>query len=467
MGLALAAALVSGSSLVAQRNVFVPLPDDKENAPQVGSGAQLRTGTSSGLDSDTRIENLLADHQFSRVQEPVWANFRRQQAQIYRGILANRDNDVKKSIALLEPVVDEVSASGDVTLEKLVRKALAEDYMREGDWTAAARAYQALATRLDGKLSRDEQDEIEMPLAMLPLAVNNPPMTVDPCDPFEIQVSRNLLGLTDLPVFVDAHPHSWLLDPTAPFNLISRSQAKEAGLRISDETATIHTLTGRPMQVHTTVIPRFTISGQLTFHDMTAFVFDDADYFFPQTKYQVQGVLGYAALQALGSLTITDNDTIFIRPRTQISPPESDDKPTGGVRFFLDGDLVILALGASGNTDAESADRMYVVDAAGQQTFLTSRYFAEHSNEFGGQSPQMFALRGQVSIPAVPAYTAERVPLAVGKVSTDIHYMTVLTQPLGSTARDDVYGVLGVDALEQVGSYTFDYRTMQFQIHPH
>jgi hypothetical protein len=461
----LTVALASGSSLMAQRNVFVPLPDDKENAPQLGSDAQLRTGTSSGLDTDTRLENLLADHQFLLVQAQL-GQLAPKPAQIYRGILANRDNDAKKSIELLEPVVDEVSASGDVTLEKLVRKALAEDYMREGDWTAATKAYQALATRFDGKMSRDELDEIDMPLAMLPLAVNNPTMTLDPCDPFEIQASRNLLGLLDIPVFVDAHAHSWLLDPTAPFNLISRSLAKEAGLKISDDTATIHSLTGQQMHVHTTVIPRFTVSGQLAFHDMTAFVFDDADYFFPQSKYQVQGVLGYAALQALGSLTVTDNDTIFVRPRTQISPPAADDKQ-GGVRFFLDGDLVILALGKSGSTDPGAAERMYVVDAAGQQTYLTSRYYAEHSNEFGGQSLQLFALRGQASIPPVPAYTAETVPLMVGNVTTAIHYISVLTQPFGSAARDDVYGVLGVDALEQLGSYTFDYRTMQFQIRPH
>jgi hypothetical protein len=39
----------------------------------------------------------------------------------------------------------------------------------------------------------------------------------------------------------------------------------------------------------------------------------------------------------------------------------------------------------------------------------------------------------------------------------------VLTQPLGSAALDDVYGILGVDALGQLKSYTFDYRTMRFR----
>ncbi len=167
----------------------------------------------------------------------------------------------KESIQLLEPLIDKVAASGDTVHEKLLRKALAEDYLRDGDFSKAAREYQTLESRLQGSLSRDEQDEIEMPLKLLPLAAANPPMTVDPCDSFVLQVSKNPLGLIDIPVFVDARPHTWMLDPTAPFNMIARSLAREVGLKVSEESATIHSLTGKDMQVHSTVIPRFTIGG--------------------------------------------------------------------------------------------------------------------------------------------------------------------------------------------------------------
>ena len=115
-----------------------------------------------------------------------------------------------------------------------------------------------------------------MPLKLLPLAAANPPMTVDPCDAFVLQVSRNPLGLTDIPVFVDARPHTWMLDPTAPFNLIARSIAREVGLKISERPLPFTRSPARPMQVHSTVIPRFTVGGRLTFHNMTAFVFEDA-----------------------------------------------------------------------------------------------------------------------------------------------------------------------------------------------
>lgn len=427
------------------------------NPQQPGADAQVHTGTNSGLNLDTRIQNLLADHQFFRVQSEL-DQLPPEQAQLYRGILANRNNDPRQSIQILEPLVEKIASSGDAAHEKLARKALAEDYLRDGDFSKAAEEYKSLESRLDKTLTPDEKDEIELPLKLAPLAAANPPMTVDPCDPFVLPVSRNPLGLTDIPVFVDARPHTWMLDPTAPFNLISRSTAREIGLKLSEQTATIHTLTGRPMQVHSTVIPRFTFGGRLTFRNMTAFVFDDADYTFPQSQYQVQGVLGYPALSALSSLTFTDNATIELRPAHQAQTQSKAAPNYDGARFFLDGDQIIVALGLAPN------EQMFAVDAAGQQTYFTSRYYDEHAVEFAPLKSEPFTIPSARPYPPQPAYMIETLPVHFGSDRVELHYIEVLTQPVGSAALDDVYGVLGVDALDQLRSYTFDYENMRFRV---
>jgi hypothetical protein len=443
-------AILTASLLAAQEASHPPQQEP-------GADAEVHTGTSSGLTGDTRIQNLLTDHQFFRIQSEL-DELPPEQAQLYRGILANRNNDPKESIKLLEPLVDKIASSGDAVHEKLARKALAEDYLRAGNFSKAAEEYQSLEARLDSTLTPDEKDEIEIPLKLAPLAAANPPMDVDPCDPFILQVSRNPLGLTDIPVFVDARPHTWILDPTAPFNLVSRSLAREAGLKVSEETATIHTLTGRPMQVHSTVIPRFTVGGRLTFHNMTAFVFDDADYTFTRSRYQVQGVLGYPALSALGSLTVTDNATIELHPARQVQTPAKTSPNYDGARFFLDGDQIIIALGLAPN------ELMFAVDAAGQQTYFTSRYYDEHAVEFAGLKSEPFTIPGVRPFPPQPAFMVETLPLRFGSAKVDVHYIEVLTRPVGSAALDDVYGVLGVDALDQMRSYTFDYQNMRFRV---
>lgn len=430
-------------------------------AQQPGTDAQVHTGSAAGVEAETHMESLLADHQFARVAAML-DQLPAAKAQLYRGILANRSNHPQDSIALLEPLVGAVAARGDAVEEKLLRKALAEDYLRVGDWAKAAAAYSALEARLGAKLSPDEQDELELPVKLLPLAKDNPPMTVEPCEPFTMQVEEDPLGLIDVPVFVDAEPHAWMLDPTAPFNLIARSTARMVGLRLSEETATIRTLTGRPITVHRTLIPRLTIAGRLTLRNVTAFVYEDADYSFAASRYKVEGVMGYAALSALGRITVNNDGNVAVHPARSSEEADKDDRLTTGVPFYLDGDQILVALRQ--RPDGEAS--MYVVDAGSQQSYLTSRYYNEHSEDFAGKTMQLLSMPGAENQPPQPAFMAETIPLRVGAETVALHELQVLTQPLGAAAFDDVYGVLGIDALDQLGSYTFDYRTMQFAAKP-
>jgi len=430
----------------------LPIQDQSQ-----GQSEKVHTGVTSGLDDEARLQNLLNDHQFLRIESQL-NQMRPEQQQFYKGILANRDNNPKASIELLAPLLDKVTAAGNLPKEKVLRKTLAEDYLRVGDMASAAKAYRDYAERLQGHLTLEELDEIDLPLKLAPLAAANPPMTVEPYQPFLVQITRNPLGLTDVPVYIDARPHAWMIDPTTPFNLICRSEAKEAGLKVSDDFAVIHSLTGRPMQVHMTVIPRFTIGGRITFRNMTAFVYEDADYFFPKSHYQVEGELGYPALSALGSLTVTADATIEIRPFKPMLPTEKEDPPLPGARFFLDGDQMIVALGGRGQ------ERMFQVDASGQQTYLTSRYFDEHAENFNNSKIGLFAIPGAEKMPPQPAFMAETVPLTIGPTDVPAHYLQVITAPIGMAAIDDVYGVLGMDFLDQLKSYTFDYRSMTFGV---
>lgn len=460
------AALGAGIPAVAQTQQATPeLATAGQSNPgqQPGSGSQVQTGSVLGTGSNqsllSRIAALLSDHQYPEIERmtedssEAAGSLTPKQKQLVRGVLANRENKPEESVKLLEPLLAELerSQTAPPAEEKLLRKALAEDYLRMGDFAQANQAYLELEYRLAKSMTPEERDAIELPIKLLPLAIHNPKMTVEAGDAFVLPYDRDALGLTDVPVFVDAESHDWMLDPTAPFNLICRSTARSVGLKISVESATIHTLTGRPIEVHMTVIPRFTI-GTVTFRNMTAFVFNDADYFFPGSAYQVRGVLGYPAVSALGNVTISSQS------RIEVQPGEKGERVTGGARFYLDGDQVVAALGKPGN------ERMYVVDAGGQQTYLTSRWYSEHSNEFEGRKMQLVALPGALRKPPAPAYVADAVTLDVGGTPVKLHYLQVLTQPLEAAAVDDSYGTLGVDALDELKSYTFDYRTMRFAV---
>ena len=474
---------ISGSALISaqgqeQYPVAPALPSEQSPpAPQTpgsssgtDAAAQVRTGSKLGDIQDlvSRLSALLGDHRVPEMEKLLEESeqaapaspgkLTEPQTKFFRGVLANRENKPQESIQLLAPLVQELDApvatsalAGLGPQEKLLRKTLAEDYLRTGDWPKAAASYKALAAKLGADLTPDERQEMELPLKLLPLIEHNPRMRVETGDAFTLPYDRDALGLTDVPVFVDAWSHDWMLDPTAPFNLICRSTAREVGLHVSKQSAIVHGITGRPMVVHATIIPRFTL-GTVTYRNMTAFVYDDVDYYFPASRYLVRGVLGYPAVSALGSMTITSDSKV------EVQPGQKGERLTKGARFFLDGDRVVAALGKPGD------ERMFVLDAAGQQTYLSSRYFAEHSEEFADKKMQLLSVPGAEKKPPAPAYVADSVKLQVGDTPIDLHYLQVMPEPLGSAAVDDTYGTLGMDVLDELKSYTFDYRTMRFGV---
>jgi hypothetical protein len=156
-------------------------------------------------------------------------------------------------------------------------------------------------------------------------------------------------------------------------------------------------------------------------------------------------------------LTITSNATVEVRPGKGGADAAGESR---GAHFFLDGDQIILALGPVGN------ERMFAVDAGGQQSYFTSRYYDEHASDFAGKKMELYTVPGAESQKPQPAYVAETAPLDVGGTVVHAHYIQVLTQPAGNAALDDVYGVLGVDVLDQFPRYTFNYRTMRFSVGP-
>ena len=463
----LIAGLAAGAPAIAQTQPEPSQqPDQQPGAGNPGAGnpragSQVQTGSVLGAGNKSlmsRIAALLNDHQYPEIERMAEdsgdANLTPEQKQMVRGVLANRQNKLKESVKLLQPLVNELDRTKNTppAEEKMLRKALAEDYLRLGDFAAANQAYLEMENRLSASMTAGERDDIELEVKLLPLAIHNPKMTVEPGEAFVLPYDRDALGLTDVPVFVDAESHDWMLDPTAPFNLICRSTARSVGLKVSPESATIRTLTGRPIEVHMTVIPRFTI-GTVTFRNMTAFVFNDADYYFPKSAYQVRGVLGYPAVSALGNVTISS-----VESRIEVQSGDKGERVTDGAPFYLDGDRIMTALGKPGQ------ERMYAIDAGGQQTYLSSRWYSEHSPEFDGKKMQLVDLPGGMRRPPAPAYVADAVTLDVGGTPVTLHYMQVLTQPLDAAAIDDSYGTLGVDALDELKSYTFDYRTMRFAV---
>lgn len=393
------------------------------------------------------LEALLADHQYLLLEQQLGAPDTPDtpDTRFLRGLLLNRKNKPAASIQLLEPLADQFEKNGNKEKAQELRKTLAQDYLRIENYAKAARAYQLLLARYENTLTADEKEEMQLPMALLPLLSSAPAQTVDAPDSFRIPTERDSLGMTETAVYIDGFARRWMLDPASPFNYLSLSTAKMVGLKLSEMETKINGMKGKPILVHTSLIPRMKI-GNITLRNVSVVVFNDEDLYYEKTDFHVQGVLGYPGFTALGSVTIYPDDSIEANKKDRIET---------GSPFYIEGDRLLAALGPKGK------ERIYEIDTGGQQSFLSSRYYDEHSDDFEGKKMQLLAVPGTENEPPAPAYVGDTIKIPTGDGLIELNDMQVLTEPRGKNF-DDTYGTLGIYALDQLASYTFDYRTMQF-----
>jgi Aspartyl protease len=426
----------------------------QQGAPAAEPQARVITGANSSDQPIVSLAQLTADHDWLALENAL-RNSQDQDshdpdAEFYRGLLENREAHYRESIRILEPLLPGISASADRNREKLARLTLADDYFRTFAYKQAADAYAALQNCCATLLTAAEKNEVELPTQLLPVFASAPPQTLDLASSFTVPTETDALGLSDVSVWVDGLPTRWLFDPAQNFTLLSRSQAKLVGLKLSAETFIVSSITGKPIPVHATVIPRLKF-GAATFHNVPAVVFDDLDLYDKAHQYQIEGVLAQPLLAPLGQITASDDQHLTFSE----APPLAEGAP-----FFSDGVHLIVAAGKQG------AERLYTINPGDTGSLLSSRYYDAHLAAFAHTHMDLVELAGEPQTLPIPAYHAETVDLTFGGTPITLHEIEVLAQPAGAE-RDRFYGVLGADALEQLQSYTFDFRSMKFIVRPH
>jgi hypothetical protein len=418
-------------------------PPAQQTAPQVV------TGTSASAPARVPLHQLLADHNWVALEGEL-EKTDDPDAGFYRGILLNRLGKYSESIQILEPLVPAIAAGADRTREKQARLALANDYLRSFRYKQAADEYAALDKCCAQSLTSSERDEVDVPSKLLTALEHAAPQTLEGEGSFKVPMDRNALGVREVAVWVDGYPSHWLFDPAENFTMLSHSQAKRIGLKLSEASVAVTSITGAKIEVHATVIPQLKFGGAF-FRNVPAVVYEDQDLYDKVHRYQIEGVLAQPLLAALGIVTASDDEHLTI----------SNGAPmTGGAPFFRDGDHLVAGVGMKGS------EQLYLIDPGTTGSLLTSRYYDAHADAFAGQTAQAVHLPEMEGDAVIPAYTAETFDLNFGDTQVTFREIKVLAKPAGAE-RDRFLGALREDALDQLESYTFDFRSMRFLVRQH
>jgi predicted aspartyl protease len=331
-------------------------------------------------------------------------------------------------------------------------RALASDYFIVGRYVDASDAYSDLLRHFSAEFNHAEKQGFKDNLHTFELLREALPQTISGNRSFTVPLRHDTIGDIDVPLEIGDTKQWWIFDTGANISTISLTTAKQLGLPISKGKATTQSgATGAEVSLWTTVIPQLTFGGVII-HNAVAQVMEDKALDIDLGKkghYQIQGILGYPVLQALGSFTIGGNEMAV--------SPESQPSPRSTTMYVEEMTPLIAAT-------VEGRELLFSFDTGASSGSFTAKYLREFPQQFASLRPRKAGASGAGGTRFLKAYHLPKVAVALGSATATLKDVPVNTNDLGVGLLDQLYGNLGQSLLSPFRSYTIDFSRMQLSV---
>jgi Aspartyl protease len=365
---------------------------------------------------------------------------------LFEGILANRRNQVSKSIRLLEPLTHTL-IEGPADRAELGLCTLGDDYAKSSRYGAAADTY-SLLSRLPGYKEDDAGCKAGLEAERWGLLRESPAQITTITGPFTLEENRTPAGLLEVPVQAPHFSDHWILDTGANLSAVTRTVAAQLGLTLSAATSTAQGSSGILVRIHTAVIPEIQI-GRATIRNLPVLVFEDNALSFRQMSYQIHGSIGFPVLQSLGRITFHSDGRFAVHE----APLRQKARPAN---LYLEGFTVLI------ETEIGGKQHLLTLDTGATGTFLSKQYYEEHKAEFDAEEPRELEMIGAGGSTVIHSYVLHDATFNIGGRGVELHDVYVLTEPTGLPA--EFAGNLGQSAVGLLSSYTLDFRNMTLSV---
>lgn len=363
----------------------------------------------------------------------------------FEGVMANRTNQVRRSIHFLEPVLPALFA-GNPLRGEVALCTLADDYAKSFRYADAAKIY-AEANRAAKQQGKDSECDADRETSRWTLLSGAPPQTVTGARAFTVPGKRDAFGLFEVEVTAGNYVGSWIVDSGANLSVITRSVADKMGLELSTEEETAQGI-GLSVPVHTAVIPELRL-GKAVLRNVAVVVAEESDMSFPNVGYQIEGCLGLPVLAALGRITFYPDG------RVNFSKVQTDEQ-VGPNSLFLEKFTPLIA------ADFGHGNQLFTFDTGAGGTVLSAKFYREAREYFDPANLVNLELIGVGGTLVSPAYILGDAVARLGEECTKVGDIQVLTEPTG--APDEFYGNVGQSAVSSFSSFTLDFKAMQFSV---
>jgi predicted aspartyl protease len=401
-------------------------------------GAQnLSAATAMTADTD------LQDYQLEALETHIQRMPDGPERDYFSGMLAARSGRFDDAIAQLNRALPHLRESAPKRAA-MALEAIATAYRADNQYGDAARAYAELsdhfADQLDGFPASDA--------ALARILSGAPPQTISWHGPVRLKTSRNLIGTRDAELVVNGVRGAWMLDTGANQSVVSRTFAERLGVTPREGVASVGSgLTGRQSSIRVAVLPTMQVGGA-ALTNVVLLVIDDENLRFGSgaDSYQLNAVLGYPVLKALGVVTFT---------RDEFLAGEAAAKNAGGTRMYMRGLVPTI------ECEVEGRPLLFTFDSGASSTDLSVRYYELFRAQADSWKTQNFENAGAGGSIRQTEYMQPRVAMKVGTSTVTLKDVSI--SPVRRNAAIDLlFGNLAADFVDSFESVSLNFSTMTF-----
>ena len=395
-----------------------------------------RTQTSS-------LEELYKTHQYFALRQEVnrRTDDRSPAFLFYRGLVANRFNRLEESIRYLTSYRETKDQDKACDAYEI----LADDYLKTYRYAQAAEMYKAQLTVCNDTLSEEERADIKNSYGLWKALENVPAQTISVNGQTRLQGTRDKAKLLNFPVEVGGTRMDFVFDTGANLSTITASTASKLRLKIIEAAVSVGSSSDIKVNSKLGVATELKL-GNITLRNVVFLVLDDKSLFFPQVNYQINGIIGFPIIEAIGSVTIARDDVLT----TGYGQPSASEpnmaleelKPL--VQATVGGEKMIFLLDSGAITS----------------TFYPAFFKAREKEIVKTATRRKIHLGGAGGSKEVQAYFVKNLEMTIGGKTARLVKAEVITEAVNDDSRE-FYGNLGQDVIKQFDKMTLDLKNMQ------
>jgi Aspartyl protease len=391
------------------------------------------------------VEELYRNRQYFDMKDALEKKLSpTENALFYEAVVANRFNDPERSISLLRKFLKRESGAGE--MEREAYELLAENYVQTFQYGKAADAYRGLLAKFANSLDLATKTS-DANLAGLWGALRDAPaQKISLGGEAVVQGTRDKARLLNIPVEAAGRKMDFIFDTGAGLSTMTVSTARKLGLKIIESDVSVGSSTDIDVRSKLAVAPELKI-GNLIARNVVFLVMEDKTLFVPPIDYQINAIIGFPVIKAIGRVTISKNDEIrFSSTKSNVRSEPN---------MLLEGLKPLVAASYNNKRVIFAFDT-----GATGTTFYPLFYTASSDSARAAAVDHTLRSGGAGGIQASGGYKMKDIELVIGGKTALFPVAEVLKD--GASERTKYYyGNLGQDLIKQYDRMTLDFISMR------